>query len=204
MKAYKKRGRNGEIGAQASFVCYFMVLLFTLGIVRADVIFDSGYNTYDESYGYNYEVWVINDAHLDVLGGSMWKLELMNYATANIYSGDIDLLALNHNTFANIYSSDMNFLAIQDSTVVNIHGGILNYFAAAESSLAYLYAYDVTYHPTGGLSGEGWIEGIYISNDIPFSFSFYNDVSYPHINIIPEPSTLILFGLCFLVLRRKK
>ena len=75
---------------------------------------------------------------------------------------------------------------------------------AGNESLAYLYAYDVTYHPTGGLAGEGWIEGIYISSDTPFSFSFYTTASYSHINIVPEPSTLLLFGLGFVALRRKK
>jgi hypothetical protein len=179
----------------------WVVVLLAVCQAWADIVFDSGYNIYDDSNGYNYEVWVTNDAHLDVLGGSMWKLELTNLATSNIYSGDIELLTLNHNTFVNIYSSDVNFLAIQDYTVVNIHGGTLNYFAAVESSLAYLYAYDVNYHSSGGLGGEGWIEGKYISNDTPFSFSFYNDVSYSHINIVPEPTTLLLMGLGAIIVR---
>jgi len=165
-------------------ILVILVMLAGAYPARADLVFDSGYNTFDANDPYYDEVWVINDAHLDVLGGAMWKLELMHHATANIYSGDIDLLALNHNTVVNIYSSDINFLAIQDSTVVNIHGGTLDYFAAAESSLVYLYAYDVTYHTTGGLEGEGWIEGIYISNDTTFSFSFYNDTTYLHVIVV--------------------
>jgi hypothetical protein len=167
-----------------------LAVAMLLGVcpVKADLVFDSGYNIFDDSYPYYNEVWVINDAHLDVLGGTMGKLELMNYATANIYNGDIE------------------WLFIQGNTVVNIHaaGDILEMFAAGNESLAYLYAYDVTYHPTGGIGGEGWIEGIYYSNDTPFSFSFYNDASYSHINIVPEPSTLLLFGLGFSALRRKR
>jgi len=155
--------------------------------VRADLVFDSGYNTFDANDPYYAEVWVINDAHLDVLGGAMWKLELMNYATANIYDGDIE------------------WLFIQGNTAVNIHaaGDTLEMFAAGNESLAYLYAYDVTHHPTGGLAGDGWIEGIYISNDIPFSFSFYNDVSYQHLNIVPEPTTFLLLGFGAFLLRKR-
>jgi hypothetical protein len=167
-----------------------LAVIMLLGVcpVRADLVFDSGYNVFDDSYPYYNEVWVINDAHLDVLGGAIGKLELMNYATSNIYNGDIE------------------WLFIQGNTVVNIHaaGDTLEMFAAGNESLAYLYAYDVTYHSPGGLKNDGWIEGIYISNDTPFSFSFYNDVSYSHINIVPEPNTLLFFGLGFLALRRKR
>jgi len=145
-----------------------LVILSGACPVRADLVFDSGYNTFDANDPYYDEVVVINDAHLDVLGGAMWKLELMHYATANIYDGDIE------------------WLFTQGNTVVNIHaaGDTLEMFAAGNDSLVYLYAYDVTYHPTGGLAGEGWIEGIYISNDIPFSFSFYNDTTYLHVIVV--------------------
>jgi len=167
-------------------ILIILAMLAETNLARADLVFDSGYNIFDDSYPYYDEVWVINDAHLDVLGGAMWKLELMNYATANIYNGDIECLF------------------IQGNTVVNIHaaGDTLEMFAAGNESLAYLYAYDVTYHPTGGLKGDGWIEGIYISNDAPFSFSFYNDVSYSHVNIVPEPTTFVLFGLGGFLLAR--
>jgi len=170
---------------------------------KADLVFDSGYNIFDDNDPYYDEVWVINDAVLDVLGGAMWKLELSDFATANIHGGDIDLLALNHNTIVNIYSGYIDLSSIQDSAVVNIHGGTLDYFAAAESSLAYLYAYDVTYHPTGGLENEGWIEGKYYLSDAPFSFSFYNDFSYSHVNIVPEPTTFLLLGIGGLLLRKR-
>lgn len=163
------------------------VILAVVGPAQADLVFSSGYNTYDDSYGYNYEVWVINDAHLDVLGGSMWKLELTDNASANIYDGDIE------------------WLFIQGSSIVNIHaaGDTLEMFAAGNESLAYLYAYDVTYHPTGGLSGEGWIEGTYYTNDLAFSFSFYNDVSHQHLNIVPEPTSVLFFSLGVLLVRKR-
>jgi hypothetical protein len=162
-------------------------LLAVMCPVKADLVFDSGYNTFDDSDPYYDEVWVINDAHLDVLGGAMWKLELMHDATANIYNGDIE------------------WLFTQGNTIVNIHaaGDTLEMFAAGNNSIANLYAYDVTYHSTGGLSGDGWIEGTYYTNDAPFSFSFYNVVSYQHLNIIPEPTTVLLFALGVLLVRKR-
>ncbi len=163
-----------------------MAMIFLLGshLVRADLVFDSGYNTFDDDDPYYAEVWVINDAHLDVLGGSMGKLELTDFATANLYDGQI-----------------LSGLYIQDTTTVSIHGAAFDIFAAGEDSQAYLYAYDVTYHPTGGLGDEGWIEGTYYSNDTPFTFSFYTEASYSHINIVPEPCTLVLVVLGGLISR---
>lgn len=155
---------------------------------KADLVFDSGYNIFDDNDPYYDEVWVINDAHLDVLGGAMWKLELMHYATSNIYDGDIEWLFTQGNTVVNLYSA----------------GDTLEMFAAGDESLTNLYAYDLTYHPTGGLEGEGWIEGKYYLNDAPFSFSFYTQESYPHISIVPEPTTVLLFGLGGLLLRKRK
>ena len=185
MKAYKNRRR--ELGRLRLPLLAILIFLFGSVPVSADLVFDTGYNIFDDSYPYYDEVWVTNDAHLDVLGGAMWKLELMHHAKANIYHGDMDLLALNDSTVVNIYAPDIGLLALNDNTIVNIHGGTLDEFAAAVNSVAYLYAYDVTYHPTGGLAGEGWIEGIYYSGDKPFSFSLYNRVSYSHLIVAPEP-----------------
>jgi len=166
------------------------VFLMLLGadLVKADLVFDSGYNIFDDTYPYYDEVAVFNDAHLDVLGGSMGRLELWHYATANIYAGDI------------------RHLLILDNAVVNIYGAgdTLEGVGAGNDSLVYLYAYDVTYHPTGGLGDGCWIEGTYIRDDLPFAFSCYNDASYSHINIVPEPTTFLLLGFGGFVLTRRK
>ena len=167
-----------------------IILVLTLGMAElatADLVFDSGHNTFDDSYPYYGEVWVTKDAILDVMGGSMGKLGLLDNAEANIYEGEI------------LYK-----IAIQDNTTVNIYGGIFDMFLAGNDSLAYLYAYDVVPHHTGGLADSGWIEGKYYSNDAPFSFSFYNDTSYSHIRIVPEPTALLLLGLGGFFLRNRR
>ena len=163
-----------------------IAMIFLLGshLVKADLVFDTGYNTFDDDDPYYDEVWVINDAQLDVLGGSMGKLELTDFATANIYGGEM-----------------LFGLYVQGDTAVSIYAGTFDMFAAGNNSTAYLYAYDVTFHPTGGVKNDGWIEGTYLSNDLPFSFSFYNDTTYLHINVVPEPATLILLALGSLISR---
>jgi hypothetical protein len=186
MKTQNERGRGKRKFTQ--IVLAVALVLSVANLLSADLVFDTGHNTFDDSYPYYNEVWVINDAVLDVTGGSMSKLELTDSARANIYDGEIE------------------WLFIQDNTVVNIHaaGDTLEMFAGGNSSLANLYAYNVIYHSTGGVKNEGWLEGKYYLNDQTFAFSFYTEDSYSHISIIPEPTTLLLVGFGSLLMIRLK
>lgn len=163
-----------------------MIVLVGTHLVKADLVFDSGYNIFDDTYPYYNEVGVINDAHLDVLGGQMGKLEFRNYSTGNIYKGEIDWLF----TF--------------DNSVANIYGGTLDWLGAFPGSTVYLYAYDVTYHLTGGLENRPWAEGTYYSDNTSFSFTLYDEYSYSHVAVVPEPVTFLLFGLGMLLLRERR
>lgn len=184
MKAQKLRGREGKM--LPARILIILILLLAAIPCRSDVVFNSGYNIYDDSYGYNFEVWVGNDAILDVLGGEIGKLETINFATANLYVSDIDWL----------WSGDIS--------VVNIYGDNINWLACYDDSLINLYAYDVTYHATGGgaYGNKAWIEGTYYNDNSSFSFLLYNDQAYSHINIVPEPTTLLLFCLGCLMIRK--
>lgn len=164
------------------------VMLAGVCLVKADLVFDSGYNTFDANDPYYDEVAVFNNAHLDVLGGEMGKLEFRNYSTGHIYDGQ------------------MNWLWTDDNTVINIYGGSLNVLASRPDSTVYLHAYDVVYHPAGGLGNPAWLEGIYYSKNSPFSFIFdgLDDSCYEQVTIVPEPITLVFLGLGYLILRRKK
>ena len=162
-----------------------LILLCTISTVKADLVFDSGYNTYDESYGYNAEVWVLNDAHLDVLSGSIGKLETQNYSTVSIYDGTID------------------WLWTVDNSIVDIYEGQFEIVAAFPDSIIKLYAYNTIYHTSGGLYDEPWIEGVYLTSDEPFSFSFYDGDDYLQVQIVPEPSTILLFCTGILLLKKK-
>ena len=49
-------------------ILLILIFCFVSSIAMADLTFESGYNVFDETDGYHSEVFVINDAHLDVFG----------------------------------------------------------------------------------------------------------------------------------------
>ena len=147
---------------------------------------DSGYHIINDGDVYD-EVFLENDAVVDMFGGSVLKLETLNFSTANIFGGEMDALRTT------------------DNTIANIHSGTLNRLGASDDSSIYLYAYDLTYHPTGGLYDNPWLEGRYYSDDNLFSFTFYHgEEDFLHITAVPEPTTFTLFGAGILILLRNK
>ena len=167
-----------------------MILIFCFGssIAMADLSFESGYNVFDETSGYHVEVGVGNDAHLDVFGGEIGGvLGFWESSTGNIYGGDI------------------SYLRVGDDALVNVYGGNIEEMGCFADSVVELYAYNVTHHLTGG--GDSgtleWMEGQYLLDNSYFSFDLYHWTSFPHINVVPEPATILLLAFGGLFLRRK-
>lgn len=161
------------------------LILLGTHLVKADLVFDTGYNTFDDDDLYYNEVWVKNDAHLDVLGGAMGKLEFKEDSSGNIFGGE------------------MNGLWTVDNAVVNIHGGTFNDLACFPDSSVYLYGYDVTLHPPDGAHNDPWMVGKYLNDGTLFSFEFYDDDCIPQLHVVPEPATLFLMVLGELLLRNR-
>ena len=159
------------------------LILLGTHLVKADLIFDTGYNVFDDTSGYYDEVAVISDAHLDVLGGEMGALFFRDSSSGNIFGGE------------------MGWLHSDENAVVNIYRATFDVLSSFPESTVYLYAYDVAYHPDGGLHNGPWMEGKYLYDNSPFSFTFNDDVCVPQLHVVPEPATLFLLVLGSLISR---
>ena len=92
----------------------------------------------------------------------------------NIYGGMIDgLLTCSDSSFINIDDGDFGTITVEEFGTVDIHSGVINALSATGGSIN-LYAYDITYNPTGGYFGEGALTGRYYKNDNFFVYGAVN------------------------------
>lgn len=182
MKPKNSGERGNKTKNPAPFIA--LILLCTLSAVNADTIWTEGYHEINDGDVY-FEIYIYNDVTLDVLGGDIYKLETFDTTLTEWYAGEMDRLYVHDNSTANIFGGTLYTLEATQNSVVNIH------------------AYDVIYDPLGGGYGEGWLEGTYYSDNSEFGFSLFSQDTYLHVNIIPEPSTILLLGLGGLLLRKR-
>jgi len=145
-----------------------------------------------------------NDTVVDMFGGWVGNLTTHNQSIFNVYGGSVDfLLTSSDSSFINIDDSiDIGTITVEEFGTVDIHSGSINALSATGGSIN-LYAYDITYDPTGGSFGEGELTGRYYKNDNFFAYDLHEGV-YPYITVIPEPATFLLVGLGGLLLRKKR
>jgi len=164
-----------------------LVVVIILGFcpVQADTVWTSGHHEIlnGDVYG---EIWMYNDTTAGMWGGEVYQLTLFDSCEFTMFDGTMTWLRSGGNSIANLFGGDLDKLDI------------------GESAILYLCAYDVQYHSTGGYWNGGWVDGYYFETDNYFAFDVRNeDVFVSYITIVPEPTTLILFGLGGLFLRKK-
>jgi len=113
-------------------------------------------------------------------------LETFDLTSFDMLGGQMDLLYVHDNSTASIYAGSLQGLGVEESGSVD------------------LYAYDITYDPTGGHFDRGLLEGRYLANDLYFSFDLDHTGTIDRINIVPEPMTLSFLGVGWLFLRKRK
>ena len=157
-------------------------------------------STFDSStlnmFGGQAEVGAFGTSLINIYGGdlfwggaSAWDEATVNLFDCEYYSRE---LSAHDSGIANMLGGTVEYLRAGGFGVLNLFGGsVIDSLGAWESSLVNVYGYDLDKTTIGGLYGYGQVSGFW-SDDAPFTIDFYNAETYLHVNLVPEPSTLIL------------
>jgi hypothetical protein len=137
---------------------------------------------------------------VDMYGGSVESLRTYDSSTANIYDGVVlSEIRIANLSVVNIQGGNvtLDFLAVGDSSTLNIYGGGLyvgNSPGFSEASTVNIYGYDFNY-------GSNQLTG-FLSDGSPFIFNELLFDEYSHMNLIPEPVSVLLLSLGILFLKK--
>ncbi|MBA7629097.1 hypothetical protein ES703_36595 [subsurface metagenome] len=184
----------------------FLVILILCGVnsVQADVVWTEGYHQYGNE-DFHEHVSIYNDVRLDIDGGVIGYLDTFNTTLTNWFDGNINYLRVHDSSIINISGGELSIVLSSDGNgSINLYqSSLIKAVSLGDNAVLNLYAKEVIHSITGGHYDDGWIEGKYISNNQYFHIDMIQD-SFSHINIIPEPSTLLLLGLGSLLFIRKR
>lgn len=193
--------RKGLIMKKIAMAGLITVLIAVCQVRAADKDFTT---SGEINVGENWDVVsVYNDPTVvDMFGGTIQWFHTYDSSTTNIYGGDVLWGIYTYNSSrVNIYGGniDLEVLGLGDSSTLNVYGGGLdvgNAPAFSELSTVNIYGYGFDYDGAGILTG-------FLQDDSPFIFRELPPSRYAHINLIPEPATILLFGLGGILLRKR-
>ena len=144
---------------------------------------------------------------VDITGGSVGSLVAHDTSTANITSGWVETLYAHETSTVNMSGNGVSWLNAYDSSMVSISGGTVRSLHAYDTSTITVLGKDFVLGSglwlrgnevfgTGTLSGQ-WLAGTH------WTMGIWGNDETATILLIPEPATLLLFGLGGLTLRRK-
>lgn len=106
-------------------------------------------------------------------------------STINVLNGTIDVIDMTGGT-ANLYG-----------------GSITGYMWAHQNSIVNVFGTGLSKSGTGGAYGDGWVHGWW-QNGSEFTINLVNSGTSSHVNLVPEPVTLLLLGAGAFALRSRR
>ena len=166
--------------------------------------------TYDSSMlnvtgGVIYSLYAWNYSVANISSGSVYGVSSCDYTTVNLsVTGNVATLHARFSGTINIMGGTAEYLGALDSGTINIYGGLITeYLGAWNDAVVNIYGYDFNYDPLGGSLDGGQLKGFWFDSTA-FTIDLNGLETYSHINLIPEPNTLVLLAIgCFLMKRKK-
>jgi hypothetical protein len=168
-------------------------------------------------------IGAFNTSTVNITDGLAYTIDAHDQSTINITGGhtywphamDNSIITFSGNALAgNIIAFDSGKIIMTGGTTVYLgagYSGTIDLYGGTVTESLYvgdlatinIYGHDFIYDPDGGASDGGQIRGFYLDNS-EFVIDLNGEETYSHINFVPEPTSLLLFGLGALIVRRKK
>jgi hypothetical protein len=149
------------------------------------------------------------DAHelsiANISGGYVYGAHAGDHAVVN-FSGDAIAVRLGAGSdfgTVNMSGGFTQYVGAGDSGTINLYGGVITKsLGAVDSAIVNIYSYG-NYDPTAGNYDGGQLIGSWL-DDTPFTIDLNGSETFSHINLIPEPGSLILLATGSMFLKRKR
>jgi hypothetical protein len=165
--------------------------------------------THDSStlnfFGGQAEIQAKNTSTVNISGGTLSLVLAQQYGQVNV-SGSANIGSLGAEDFSeiDITGGTINEIAAVESGIINLYGGeLLEGIYATDFGQINVYGHDLVKTTSGGSQGYGQLYG-YLTDETYICVDIFDLETHDHINLIPEPSSLVLLILGGLILRRKR
>ena len=206
-----------------------VILLGACNVQATTIAFYSD-GVIQEGDEYSY-VGVYDDATVNMTGGIVTvQLKACDLSTVNISGGILHAVFTSYGSAStlnlsgsmqangveigrsgvlNMFGGSLGSVEIYSANAANLYGGTISDYLLATSTVN-IYGYGFEYDPLAGDYRGGQLTGFW-GDDTPFSIDLYYDDTpggaiidtYPHIVLIPEPTTILLLTLGGLILKKR-
>jgi len=132
-----------------------------------------------------------------------FEIHVGDTSTFNVSGGDMTGIYFGLSSSGHISGGVISSISTEGDSYVEMTGGDIGCIYAYRNSSLSIYGYGFHYDPNGGYGNQGLLSGFWLDGK-PFAIEVDED-SFPHINLVPEPSMfwLLVAGVAGFMNRKK-
>jgi hypothetical protein len=147
-----------------------------------------------------FETSIINISGGVLSGAGAWDNGVIYFGN----DADSQSISVGEYGIANMDGGTVDYLHAGGSGMINLYGGtVIDSLNAWDSSTVNVFGYNLFKTSSGGSYNYGYVSGFWNDNK-SFMIDFSTGETHSHVNLIPEPSSLIFLIFGALILRRRK